>query len=93
MVTRLDSIVPSDAELDEAKRIVGDFNVKGRARGMAKMKYWLESSATQEERVTLQALRGDQRDEYTRRFLVYQIPEEEAHKRCASSRTHCNKRA
>ena len=67
MVTRLDSLVPSDAELDEAKRIVGDFNAKGRARGMAKMKYWLESSATPKERVTLQALRGEQRDEYTKK--------------------------
>ena len=93
MVTRLDSIVPSDAELEEAKRIVGDFNAKGRARGMAKMKYWLESSATPEERATLQALRGDQRDEYMRRFLVYQIQEKEAHKQCVSSRTHSSKRA
>ena len=42
---------------------------------MAKMKCWLESSATPEERATLQALRGDQRDEYMRRFLVYQIRE------------------
>ena len=70
-MTRLDSIVLSDAELDEAKRIVGDLNVKGRA----KMKYWLESSRTPEERPTLQALRGDPRDEYMRRLLVYQIRE------------------
>ena len=49
MMTRLDSIVPADAELDEAPRIVGDFNVKGRALGKAKMKYWLEYSATPEE--------------------------------------------
>ena len=48
MVTRLASIVSSDAELDKAERIVGDFNVKGRAHGMAKMNYWLESSATSE---------------------------------------------
>ena len=60
---------------------------------MAKMKYWLESSATPEERATLQALRGDQRDEYMRRFLVYQIREKEARKQCVSSRTHSSKRA
>ena len=92
MVTRLDSTVPSDAELDEARRIVGDFNAKSRARGMAEMKSWLESSATPEERATLQALRGDQRDEYMRRFLVYQIRDKEARKQCVSSRTHGNKR-
>ena len=93
MVTRLDSIVPSDAELDEARRIVGDFNAKGRARGMAKTKCWLESSATPEERAILQALRGDQRHEYMRRFLVCQISDKEAHKQCVSSRTHSNQRA
>ena len=90
MVTRLDSIQPSDAELVEARRVVGDFNAKGRVRGMAKMKYWLESSATPEERATLQALRGDQRDEYMRRFLVCQIRDKEARKQYVSSRTHSN---
>ena len=33
-----------------------------------------------EERATLQTLRGDQRDEYVRRFLVYQIGDKEARK-------------
>ena len=60
---------------------------------MAKMKYWLESSAAPEKRATLQTLRRDQRDEYMRRFLVYQIREKETGKRCVSSKTHSNKRA
>ena len=93
MVTRLDSSAPSDAELSEAKRIVGDLSAKGRVRGKAKMEWWVGSSATPEEDATLQALRGDQYDEYMRRFLVYQIRDEESRKQCVSSRTPNIKRA